>query len=147
LAIQFGNSVRQFSSAIRCAWQFGLAIHFAWLFNSVWQCSFCMAIRFGNSFWKAIRFDRLFNSVWQIQFDNSAIRFGNSVWQNKFNFDNSAIQFGNTVRQNEFNLTIRQFASAIRFGICVWILYVRSACMFGLNNCLHITTVIYMYYE
>jgi hypothetical protein len=53
-AIQFGNSV----------WQFSLAIRFG---NSVWQ--FGLAIRFGNSVWQ-------FGLAKRIQFDNSAIQFG-----------------------------------------------------------------------
>jgi hypothetical protein len=76
-AIQFGNSVQQFSSAIRfgnSVWQFSSAIQFG---NSVWQ--FGSAIQFGNSFCTAIRFVK---SIWQNEFNltirqfSSANRFG-----------------------------------------------------------------------
>jgi hypothetical protein len=114
-----------------------LAIWLAiWFSNSVWQ--FSLAVQFGNSVWQfssAIQFD---NSVRQfdlaIRQFSLAVQFSISFWQLDL-----AIQFGDSVWQDEFNSVWLAF----HFGKSIWHLWVggchgRSACMFGLNDCLHI---------
>jgi hypothetical protein len=89
-----------------------LAIRFAWLFNSVWQNEFNLTIR---QFGSAIQIGKT-NSIWQ--FGNSVPQYGSAK---RIQFDNSAIRFGNSI-----------------WHLCVNVCHGRSACMFGLNNCLHI---------